>query len=202
MARSTLEFPPPMDLAVMAQNWSAYYALVMVGMWWSMMMAMMLPGTILQSHSQWSFTGQSVGFFVQYALVWLAFSVTATALQYCLERLDLLHGMRMWSIDETLSIALLLVAGTYQFLPMKRAAIRHCNATVNLAATPMSGLRYGGHCLIATTPLMLLLYVGGAMNLYWIIGLSGVVTIEKWRPEVVAFTNLAGVTCFLMAVSI
>jgi predicted metal-binding membrane protein len=143
--------------------------------------------------------GPPTRFFVQYVLIWLIFSVAATGLQFVLEQLGLFHGMKMWSIDETLSFGILIVAGVYQFLPIKRAALDKCSTTANDASEPMPGLRFGAHCLMATAPLMLLLYVGGAMNLFWIIGLSAVVTIEKWRLRPTTFSSFVGVICFLMA---
>ena len=47
-AMTTSQLPPPLDLPHMMANWSMSYALAMIGMWWSMMLAMMLPGTMLQ----------------------------------------------------------------------------------------------------------------------------------------------------------
>lgn len=198
-AMSTLQLPPPMDIPRMATNWSTQYALIVVGMWWSMMMAMMLPGAMFYVHSRRFLAGPSTRFFFQYALIWLVFSVAATGLQFVLEQLGLFHGMKMWSINESLSVVFLTAAGVYQFLPMKQSANDNCRTNGNDVSEPTSGLYFGTHCLMASAPLMLLLYVGGAMNIFWIIGLSVVVTIEKWRPRAQAFSNFVGVTCFLMA---
>lgn len=196
---STLQFPPPMDIPRMAANWSTHYALVVVGMWWSMMMAMMLPGAIIHVHLQRRLAGPPARFFVHYALIWLIFSVAATGFQFVLEQLGMFHGMKMWSVDETLSFGILIAVGVYQFLPMKRAAMDKCSTIADDTSEPMSGLRFGAHCLMATAPLMLLLYVGGAMNIFWIIALSAVATIEKWRPRATTFSSFVGVICFLMA---
>ncbi|PRY80173.1 putative metal-binding integral membrane protein DUF2182 [Yoonia maritima] len=198
-AMSTLQLPPPIDIPRMATNWSTQYVLIVVGMWWSMMIAMMLPGAMIHVHSRRFPAGPSTRFFFQYALIWLVFSFAATGLQFALEQLGLFHGMKMWSINGNLSVVFLTAAGVYQFLPMKRTALAKCSSNGNDVSEAMSGWYFGTHCLMASAPLMLLLYVGGAMNIFWIFGLSVVVTIEKWRPRAPAFSNFFGVTCFLMA---
>jgi predicted metal-binding membrane protein len=44
------------------------------------------------------------------------------------------------------------------------------------------GLRHGSYCLACCWMLMLLLFVGGLMNLVWIVGIAAVVLIEKVAP--------------------
>ena len=44
------------------------------------------------------------------------------------------------------------------------------------------GLRHGVYCLGCCWMLMLLLFVGGVMNLAWITGIAAVVLIEKTAP--------------------
>jgi predicted metal-binding membrane protein len=45
------------------------------------------------------------------------------------------------------------------------------------------GLEHGAYCVGCCAVLMLLLFVGGVMNLVWIAGLSLFVAIEKLAPS-------------------
>jgi predicted metal-binding membrane protein len=45
------------------------------------------------------------------------------------------------------------------------------------------GLAHGVYCLGCCAALMLLLFVGGVMNLVWIAGLSAFVLAEKLLPQ-------------------
>ena len=56
----------------------------------------------------------------------------------------------------------------------------------------MMGASHGFHCLGCCWFLMALLFVGGVMNLYWIIGLAVYVYVEKAVPGGHRFAKLAG----------
>jgi predicted metal-binding membrane protein len=45
------------------------------------------------------------------------------------------------------------------------------------------GLSHGAYCVGCCFALMLLLFVGGTMNLIWIAGLSVLVLLEKLMPQ-------------------
>ena len=51
-AMTTSKFPPPMNFPKLSLVWSWEYAAVMLGMWWTMMVAMMLPGAIIRLNKQ------------------------------------------------------------------------------------------------------------------------------------------------------
>ena len=44
------------------------------------------------------------------------------------------------------------------------------------------GVEHGAYCLGCCWILMALLFVGGIMNLYWIVGLAVLVALEKLTP--------------------
>jgi len=54
------------------------------------------------------------------------------------------------------------------------------------------GLKHGGYCLGCCWFLMALLFVGGVMNLYWIIGLTIYVWVEKILPGGALTSRLMG----------
>ena len=87
--------------------------------------------------------------------------------------------------------ALLVVAGLWQLSPLKHACLRHCRSPARYISRHwrrgrLGALRIGaGHgafCLGCCWFLMGLLFYGGVMNLYWIIGLAVYVLLEKIIP--------------------
>lgn len=183
LSMSTLTMPYTIDLKPVVGPWSAGYTLTIIGMWWSMMIAMMLPGSLVhfrtKAGSGEGASGRMIGYAAGYSLVWFAFSLTAVAIQYGAETLGLLHGMKMWSTDRTFSMVLLAVAGLYQFSALKQIALKRCGTDEGVANPVLAGVVYGANCLLASFALMLLLFVGGAMNLYWVMALSAIVIAEK-----------------------
>lgn len=176
----------------------------MVLMWWGMMLAMMLPSIVghLPSgdHRVIEPARRIALHLVGYAAAWLVFSLIATALQYGLVSAKLLDPMNLWSRNVTFSATLLLGAGVYQLSRLKRKGLHACDQIVVQSPSLATGLRYGKNCLIATAPLMLLLFAGGVMNLFWIVGLAVTVTVEKFLPNPRRFSNTIGVVFVALAV--
>ena len=98
----------------------------------------------------------------------------------------------MMSLRATaLSGAVLIAAGLYQLTPFKTACLRHCRGPAQFIAAHWRpgvrgawrmGFSHGVYCLGCCAALMLLLFVGGVMNLVWIAGLTLLVAIEKLAP--------------------
>jgi len=91
-----------------------------------------------------------------------------------------------------LSAALLVIAGAFQFTPVKRACLRACRSPLGflltewrngLGGAAQMGVRQGLYCLGCCWALMALLFVGGAMNLLWIAALTLLVAMEKLAPK-------------------
>ncbi len=125
-----------------------------------------------------------------YVVVWAGFSVAAVALQYGLEGAALLSPM-MEATSIVLAGAILIMAGVYQWTPWKQACLRHCRSPLEFVMTQwregrrgafVMGLRHGAYCVGCCWMLMLLLFVGGVMNLAWIAGLAAYVLLEKLAP--------------------
>ena len=98
----------------------------------------------------------------------------------------------MTSRSVALSGALLIAAGLYQLSPLKTACLKHCRAPASflsqhwrpgLGGAWRMGLVHGAYCVGCCAVLMLLLFVGGVMNLVWIAGLSVLVLAEKLMPQ-------------------
>jgi predicted metal-binding membrane protein len=199
LAMTTWEFPPPRHMGSVG-SWSWSYALVMLGMWWVMMVAMMIPSaapTLLlyvrvhRHHQPHSHGPHTFLFLSGYLLAWLLFSVAATLLHYLLERSGLVHGMLMWSSSAMLTGTLLLLAGAYQLTPLKHTCLIQCRSPAAWLARHWRagaggalrmGLHHGLFCVGCCWSLMLLLFAGGVMNLVWIAGLAILVLLEKLLP--------------------
>ncbi|MEO7853146.1 MAG: DUF2182 domain-containing protein, partial [Rubrivivax sp.] len=134
---------------------------------------------------------RALGFVGAYLLVWSLFSVAATAMQWALQAAGWVNPMIV-STSAPLTGVLLLVAGIYQFSPLKRLCLAGCRTPTGFLIGEWRGGRFGGFvmgwrhglfCLGCCWALMALLFVGGVMNLAWIAALSIAVAIEKLAPR-------------------
>jgi len=183
--------------AMRAPSWTPHYAAAMLAMWWIMMLAMMLPSAtpmILQYTAiERLRDGPSISpvapyvFAVGYGLVWGAFSLAAVLLQWRLGEAQLLTPM-MLTHTRLLAAVLLVGAGLWQLSPQKSHCLNLCRSPATFLVRhwrqgPLRmGLAHGAFCLGCCWALMLLLFYGGVMNLYWIAGLSALVLMEKLAP--------------------
>ncbi len=195
-AMTTLEFTPNRGKPSMETIWSATYAARIFFMWYVMMLAMMLPGALLSAFTRPVEFGWRWFTLNEYAIVWLGFSLVATALQYMMECLNLLDGMYMWSVDKTMSVSILCLVAAFQLPKLFRFKASF------LGGANRNSLSFGVSCLMSTGPVMGLLYVGGIMNLYWIAGLSIWATIEKYLPHSRIIPTFTIVTCLMLALLI
>lgn len=180
--------------------WTPGHAMIMLVMWVVMMAAMMLPSatpmilfyaTIAHGRRAKGDQAAGAGFFVGgYITLWAAFSLVAVALQFALERAAMLSAM-METTSRTLAGAVLIAAGLYQWTPLKQACLRHCRSPLDFVLTHwrngasgafVMGLEHGVFCVGCCWMLMLLLFVGGVMNLAWIAGIAIFVLLEKLAP--------------------
>lgn len=196
----TMQEMDGMLMPMSAGPWTVGHAALMLTMWVVMMVAMMLPSAapmillyanIARGRRARGERTSSAGIFaLGYVAVWSTFSVVAVLLQFWLERAALLSPMM-----ETTSIALagsvLIAAGIYQWTPLKHACLQHCRSPLDFVLTHwregsrgafVMGLRHGLYCVGCCWMLMLLLFVGGIMNLAWIAGLAVFVLVEKLAP--------------------
>jgi len=184
---------------MMVADWSAAYAITMVGMWWIMMVAMMLPSAapvilLAAAVNRKSPPGElpygrDTSFLAGYLVAWGGFSLAATLLQWLLQQTGFLSAMTMATSSRVLAGSLLLAAALWQVMPAKQACLRHCRSPVSFLVAHrgrpafMTGLLHGSYCVGCCWALMLLLFVGGVMNLFWIIALALLVLVEKLLPR-------------------
>lgn len=200
LAMSSFEFPPAMPMAMGSAPWDlSYWAIVLV-MWWIMMIAMMVPSAApmillyaqVYRHGQKQRTSLPIAptaaFAGGYLLAWLAFSIMATLLHWALEQSGIVNRMTMGSTRDWFSGSFLVAAGLYQFSPLKELCLSRCRSPAafltahwrkSRSGAMRMGVEHGVYCVGCCWSLMLLLFVGGVMNLVWIAGLAIVVLLEK-----------------------
>jgi predicted metal-binding membrane protein len=197
------------------QQWQFYDIAMLFVMWTIMMAGMMLPSAapvILlveklnqQRKSRHTCYAPSLYFMLGYLLAWSFYSAVITLVQYALHHLSLLSSM-MVSANSTFTATLLLMAGMYQFSPLKQACLVQCRSPINFITTQWRegiagaiwmGFKHGQYCLGCCWFLMALLFATGVMNLKWILVLTLLVMLEKLLPF--GKTSSQGVGVILLA---
>ena len=184
-------------------------------MWAVMMIGMMTPSAapiiliyarVGRQASETQPFSSTTWFAGGYLLAWIAFSLAATSAQWALERASLLTPM-MASANRIVAAILLIIAGLYQWTPLKDVCLSHCQAPLGFilsrggfqrAATSSLtlGFRHGVYCLGCCWALMVLLFALGVMNLFWITALAILVLLEKVMPLGRVIARFAGIAFF------
>ena len=93
-------------------------------------------------------------------------------------------------------------AGAYQLTPLKHVCLRTCQSPLGFLMTRWRtgssgafrlGLEHGAYCVGCCWALMLLLFVGGVMNLTVIAALTVFVAVEKLVPLGLHGARISGV---------
>jgi len=216
---------PGMDMADMpgmamprAHAWDPLDVGLLFIMWAVMMIAMMVPAAApmvltfamvqRQRQEQDRATVPTVVFLLGYALVWTAYAAVAALVQGRLHEADLLSAT-MASTSTRLGGALLLIAGVFQWTPLKQACLAKCRSPLSFvmsewregrAGAFVMGVRHGAYCVACCWALMALLFVAGVMNLLWIAGLAILVLVERVLPGGPAVSRIVGVLFLLTGV--
>ena len=189
---------PVVQLAMPADSdWSSMNVAALLGMWTIMMAAMMLPSalpmvlTFVRLSDLQGEPGRARAVIAAYLMVWSTYAALATALQWVLQSVAWVNPMIV-STSVALNVGLLLIAGAYQFSPLKRVCLAQCRSPIGFLLADWRpraggafamGLRHGASCTGCCWALMLLAFVGGVMNIAWIAALALAVAIEKLAPR-------------------
>jgi predicted metal-binding membrane protein len=188
-------------------------------MWIVMMVGMMLPSaaaTILlfaaverkrQAAGPYNRTAL---FICGYFVVWGVFSILAAAAQTALSHAGMLSA-EMAMTGAIVSGAVFVLAGLYEFSPLKESCLTHCRSPLEWIAHHQrpggfGAFRMGGehglYCVGCCWMLMLLLFVGGVMNLLWVAAIAAIVLAEKLLPRGPLFARLAGAVLIVIGVGL
>lgn len=180
--------------------WTAWDFFMLFLMWFIMMIAMMTPSV---SPMVMMFTTVSRQkklkkqpyaptfiFLAGYLVAWALFSIFASAVQWPLHESHLLNPM-MNSNSYLLSGAILILAGAYQWTPMKDACLSQCRTPLGFlmaawkdgnAGAFQMGLYHGMFCVGCCWALMAVLLAVGVMNMLWVLLIAIFVLLEKILP--------------------
>lgn len=206
--------PPP--------TWSTTGVALLFAMWAVMMIGMMTPSiapmillyarVARSAEAQRKPFASSVWFMAGYVLAWTLFAVLATAGHLALDAARMLTPM-MAAASPPVGAALLILAGVYQWTPLKDVCLAQCQSPLQFiqrhggfrgdpGGAIRLGLRHGLYCIGCCWPLMLLLFLGGVMNLLWIAALAAVVLSEKVLPFGRLFARIAGAMMIAAALAL
>lgn len=178
-------------------SWSTPDLLAAGAMWSIMMIAMMLPSAtpmllffsaVRRARPTTGRVGvQTALFAAGFLSMWVAWAWLAAGLQWALQaRLVLSPQLAVMRLP--LAAAFLVIAGLYQFTPLKHACLARCQSPLGFLLSrwrdgswgaARMGIRYGVQCVGCCWALMGLLFVVGVMNLLWVAVLAAFVLIEK-----------------------
>jgi predicted metal-binding membrane protein len=188
--------------------WGSSEVLIAAIMWVVMMGGMMLPSAapmilILAAAERRQGSLPLVTtpvFLLGYFSIWVGFSFAALSMQWLLLRLGLFEPeMRLTSTH--LGGVVFIAAGLYEWSPLKERCLAICQSPLGfiaghwrpgIAGALRMGLRHGIYCLGCCWVLMLLLFVGGVMNLIWVTALALLVLLQKVLPGVRLVSRATG----------
>jgi predicted metal-binding membrane protein len=180
-------------------HWGVGYFVAMFAMWVVMMVGMMTPSaapaillfSALRPASHTNGLRATTLFALGYFVAWTAFSFLATAAQWALSEASLLSPL-MTSEGPELGAFLFIVAGLYQFSPLKHACLSKCRSPAQFLVEHwrdgrlgplLLGMEHGIYCVGCCWAVMALLFVFGVMNLLWVAVLAAFVLLEKLVPS-------------------
>jgi predicted metal-binding membrane protein len=190
----------PMEAMAAPEPLSAGYVASAFAMWAVMMVATMVPSAapmfllharIDRSPSEAGRRLNSLLFVSAYVLVWCGFSAVAALTQALLVEAGAVSAASLAIGSKNVAAALLLLAAGYELTAAKKVCLGKCQApmlfvldhwTPGGAGAFRLGLLHGLYCLGCCWALMLVLFVGGVMNLAWVALLGIVVIGEKLAP--------------------
>jgi predicted metal-binding membrane protein len=185
-------------------------------MWFGMMSAMMAPTAWPWARAFHRFGatrrgagfGATMQFAFGYLVAWLPYAVAAALLQRALQLTGLMPPLGD-AVVPALGALVFLVAGLYQFAPLKRACLTHCRTPLGYFLTrwidgPSGGFRMGLHlglfCVGCCWALMATAFAVGVMNPWWMMALGIVALVEQIAPHGEVVRRVSGGALLLAGV--
>lgn len=206
-------------MSTMTPGMSMMAASVYVLAWGIMMAAMMLPSAapmiVLYGaiHRNADRTGQrgiaTLVFVALYVLIWMAFGLP-------IYLADQLVGLATATSPTLRSLvpygvaAVIILAGLFQFSPMKVACLRACQSPLGFLmaqwrdgylGTIRLGVAHAAYCIGCCWALMVVLVAAGAMSLNWVLLITAVVAVEKMVPAGIWVARGIGIVLVMLGVA-
>ena len=167
-----------------------------LGIWVTMMAAMMLPSAtpmvlLFSKVSEQSSRRPGVAtvlFVTGYLIAWTAYGLVAFGLFRLVRTVD--PAFLAWGRAEITGAAIAL-AGIYQLTPLKRTCLRHCRTPLSFVmhhwhggagGAVRMGIEHGAWCVGCCWALMVLLFAVGVMSITWMLVVAAIVFAEKVLP--------------------
>jgi predicted metal-binding membrane protein len=158
-----------------------------VGIWVTMMAAMMLPSAapMVLVHAR-SRRGSTVVYVAGYLAAWTVYGLAAYGVYRGIRTVA--PSFLAWDRDGPwVAGGALIAAGLYQLTPLKTVCLRHCRSPVGLLLHARGGalrigLTHGAWCIGCCSGLMLALFALGVMSLVWMAAVALVILAEKALP--------------------
>jgi len=126
-------------------------------------------------------------FVAGYLAIWGLFGLLAYLAATAVDRTA---NQSMWLMANGARLGglVLVLAGTYQLTPLKRACLSRCRSPISFLLTSWHdgyggafrmGAEHGGFCLGCCWAMMLVLFVVGVMSLPWMALLTAAIFVEK-----------------------
>ena len=202
----------------MTPEWTAIDFILLFLMWLVMMIAMMTPSVaplilifakVNRQRRQQDHPFVNVVYLITgYFLVWAAFSLGATSLQWLLQQISLLNP-EMKTTSKILGSMILIVTGIFQFTPLKQTCLKYCRTPLGFvlqhwkegkSGALKMGLENGVHCVGCCWLLMVVLFVAGIMNLLWVGLITLFVLVEKISAGIKWIPYVAGLLLIVFGV--
>jgi predicted metal-binding membrane protein len=155
-----------------------------LGIWVTMTAAMMLPSTAPAARhvARVGRRAPTLLFAAGYLAVWSGYGVLAYGVFRLVASLDL--GWLAWNRGGPYAAgAVVAAAGLYELTPVKRLGLRRCRAAPHSGNAFRRGLAHGLDCVGCSGALMAVLFVLGAMSLFWMAVVAGAIFAEKVLPR-------------------
>jgi predicted metal-binding membrane protein len=182
-----------------------------VGIWVTMMAAMMLPSVAPMALVFGRITRERAArgrefvptwlFLAGYFATWTAFGLAAYGVYRILASTDL--GLLDWD-DGGPYVAggALVAAGVYELTPLKRVCLRHCRGPLHFVlgawrpgatGAVRMGVEHGLLCVGCCWGLMLALFALGVMSVTWMVAIGALIFAEKVLPGGERFARVVAV---------
>lgn len=169
-------------------TWMESFASFML-MWMAMMIAMMMPAALamfLKIKKRWSFLCYTA---LGYFIVWILAGIPVYFLGMQLAAASMQSESLSNAVPLLFGITLIL-AGLYQFTPLKMTTLLHCRSAYGCAISCLQnntgfllGSKQGISCCICSAALMMVQLILGIMNPLIMIIVAIAITLEKLLPR-------------------
>lgn len=190
-----------------------------VAAWSVMMAAMMLPSAapmiLLYQGTTAAHSGARLAFLptwmfaLGYLLVWASFGMPVFAAQQLIANMMLAGNGAALSTYGT--SAVLIVAGAYQFTPLKQVCLRSCQSPVGFLMTHWNpgllgalhtSLHHAAYCIGCCWGLMAILVGAGAMGLQWALLIAAIVAAEKLLTNGQLAARISGAGFLVLGIAV